>query len=847
MPGSIRALRRQADPIRGRGRIPLTKRRAPGAPQYRRTGVDTLSSEEDAIAVAVEDAFNTVSRETLLDAVERRDVDGYARSVLAAFSEASAAIEAALLRGFVSSGEATAREIGVELSRAYRRVGKADTPSPSQVALQFRFNAVDPRATEWARAEAGRLITNMTASQREMMRGLIEQSFVESRTMGTTASSIFRQLQTVTPGPTAREFADAIGTNLNGLTARYERAVMNRVADLGDDLAKRGVSGTRALEQMRKTGDKYATKLRRARSRTIARTERMTAHNQARLLSYQQAIDSGLMSKDHSRKIWSTGPFDVCPICVSMSGTEAKVGDPFTLPNGSQVQAPPAHPNCRCTLQSRTDTTLYDPPQALGTGVPGDPFRIGGRGLSTEGQIFSTSPLPGIPAPPPVTPPPPQPTNNATLDEVVRIGERQRRAGAANGLSDAADDAIRRYENGSGDYSLVNWRLRDADRFETLSTKADKRAAQEVLDGLDEAMERAPDLDQPITLYRGVTDEGADALAGLRVGDTFEDAGFVSTSFRRQTAEAFARPRRTGGAGRLIEIEAGPGTRGLMPRAYRAEDIREALTGRYDEAEFLLNRGTRFEVVEASDDVLRARVVTEPTPPAPSAQPRTLVGEVFDDAGMDKERAAAFYRDAIDTPALSDDNRLFIDWYTGSGSSKVNGVLRGKPNISDDPLFRGGNGHEKRAKVSEWLRRESGEADDLFEETGNMVRYTRNSDQTTGDFVRAHMGKFDDAVNATVNENVTVFRGMRGMSLDLEPGDVMRDEGFMSTSLRRDVAERFAKKGTLLRINVKAGQRVMNVGGKWESELVLPRGSSLRVVNVDRSGKQVIVDAVLEG
>ncbi len=412
MPGSIRALRRQADPIRGRGRIPLTKRRGPGAPQYRRTGVDTLSSEEDAIAVAVEDAFNTVSRETLLDAVERRDVDGYARSVLAAFSEASAAIEAALLRGFVSSGEATAREIGVELSRAYRRVGKAEAPSPSQVALQFRFDAVDPRATEWARAEAGRLITNMTASQREMMRALVEQSFVESRTMGTTASSIFRQLQTVTPGPTAREFADAIGTNLNGLTARYERAVMNRVADLGDDLAKRGVSGTRALEQMRKTGDKYATKLRRARSRTIARTERMTAHNQARLLSYQQAIDSGLMSKDHSRKIWSTGPFDVCPICVSMSGTEAKVGDPFTLPNGSQVQAPPAHPNCRCTLQSRTDTTLYDPPQALGTGVPGDPFRIGGRGLSATGRELASRPLPGVPIPPsspPVNRPEPEP------------------------------------------------------------------------------------------------------------------------------------------------------------------------------------------------------------------------------------------------------------------------------------------------------------------------------------------------------------------------------------------------------------------------------------------------------
>jgi len=179
---------------------------------------------------------------------------------------------------------------------------------------------------------------------------------------------------------------------------------MNRVADLGDDLAKRGITGTRALEQMRKEGDKYAKKLRRARSRTIARTERMMAHNQAQLLSYQQAIDSGLMSREHSRKVWSTGPFDVCPICVAMSGVEAKIADAFTLPNGTQVQAPPGHPNCRCTLQSRTDVDLFDPPRNLGTGQPGDPFRISPRVYSAEGERLT-----GLTPPPPVPTPTPAP------------------------------------------------------------------------------------------------------------------------------------------------------------------------------------------------------------------------------------------------------------------------------------------------------------------------------------------------------------------------------------------------------------------------------------------------------
>jgi hypothetical protein len=643
MPGSIRALRRRVDPIRGGGRLPLVKRRTAGRPQFRETGSDTLSVQEEAIADAVEQAVLSVPSETVLDSLESRDYAGYGRAVLSALTDASRAIEDALLDAFVASGETSAIDLGRELATQYRRVGKADGPSPSEVALRFRFNTDDPRATEWARTESSRLITNMARSEQEVFRALVGQTFDEARAPGSSASLIYRQLQTVTPSPTAAQFASTLGTNLNGLTTRYERAVVNRVADRAGDLYARGITGTKALQDLQKTGDKYATKLRRARSRTIARTERMMAHNQARLLSYQQAIDTGLMSRDHSRKVWSTGPFDVCPICVGMAGVEAKVADPFTLPNGTQVQAPPAHPNCRCTLQSRTNTNLYEPPTLLGSNQPGDPFRFGGRGFTSEGQQLAGRPLPG--AAPPVAP-----------------------------------------------------------------------------------------VEEP-------------------------------------------------------------------------------------------------EIIEPA------------TPP----NQRTVVGEVFDDTGMDKNGAAAFYRDSIDTPALSDEHRLFIDWYTGSGSSSINGVLRGKLDVDDEWLFREGNGHEKRAKVSEWLRRESGEADDLFEETGNIVRYTRNSDQTTGDFVRAHMDKFDDAVNATVNENVTVFRGMRGMSLDVEPGDLMRDDGFMSTSLRRDVAERFSKKGTLLRINVKAGQRVMNVGGKWESELVLPRGSSLRVVNVDRSGKQVIVDAVLEG
>jgi hypothetical protein len=562
MPGSIRALRRRADPVRGGGRIPLVKKRTAGRPQFRTAGTDTLSAQEERIADTVEAAFNRVPQQTLLDSLERRDEAGYALAVLNALSDAQGSIEAALLASFVSSGETSAIDLGRELSRQYRQVGKAETPSPSEVALRFRFNATDPRATAWAQAEAGRLITNMATSQREVFRALVEQSFVESRTMGTTASSIFQQLQTVTPSPTASAFADSIGTNLNGLTTRYERAVMNRVAAVADDLADRGVDGVKALERMRKEGDKYATKLRRARSRTIARTERMMAHNQARLLSYQQAIDSGLMSREYSRKVWSTGPFDVCPICVAMSGVEAKVADPFTLPNGAQVQAPPGHPNCRCTLQTRTDTMLYDPPRALGTGEPGDPFRIGRPGFSAEGERLRGIRLPSVPVPTatavpqppppePVAPPPPAPTGNDPLAGRLVYEPMEK------------DSAIRLYQSGDANSGFTNKKLM-AEKFDQLNEEQLRYVR-----GLDEAMTPAT---ETTTLYRGLDlntfrereSDLVDLYRNLKPGDQVRQGGFISTSKSKSTANQFARAdyievRRDKG-GILFEIEAPEGT-----------------------------------------------------------------------------------------------------------------------------------------------------------------------------------------------------------------------------------------------------------------------------------------------
>jgi len=424
MPGSIRAIRRGIDPIRGRGRVPLSKR-SKGHPEFRPTNDVSMSTQERRIAHSITRVIESIPRETVLEGVVSGDIASYGQRVLQALTERSNEIQQVLFDSLVQSGEVAAIEIGRDLSQAYRQIKKADAPLPSEVALRFRFNSTDPRAVEWARRETGALITNMVQSEQEAIRQIVTGSLADNRSWQQTGRGIFAQLNTVTPSAGVREFADTLGSNLNGLTQRYEQAVINRVTSVADDLASRGITGTKALETMRKEGDKYATKLRRARSRTIARTERMRAHNQARLLSFQQAIDSGLASADHSRKQWQTGPFDVCNICVPMQGVQAKVADAFTLPNGAQVVSPPAHPNCRCNMTMVTDVRLYDPPQALGTGEPGDPFRIGQRQFSQRGQELANEPLVNVPRPavpsqptPLVDVTPPQPVSQFAIDGI---------------------------------------------------------------------------------------------------------------------------------------------------------------------------------------------------------------------------------------------------------------------------------------------------------------------------------------------------------------------------------------------------------------------------------------------
>ena len=399
-----------------RDRFPLSKRTA-GRPAFRRAGEDRLNRREAEIAELFDQSIKALPPDLALAVMRGQDTSSTLTVLVDTFSSVAPQIAQLLWEQIGDSGREAINEIAPKLAADYRRVGKA--ARPSELVMSFSFDEASPTAVAWARNESARLVTNMAAEQQQVIRALIADGIELGRTRPQQSKALLDILRTTRPSTRVDvAVVESFGTNMNGLTLRYEQAVVNRAMRTADDLASRGITGVKAAEKVRKESEKYAEKLRKARARTIARTEIQRAHNEGRLQAYQQLMNAGLVSPQ-AQKQWVVSPFDVCPICVPLGGVT--VPTKGTFPNGQQ--SPPAHPNCRCDTILVTNPELYQPPQALGTGAPDDPFRVRFPGTTPKFDDLATRPLPGTtPSPASTTPtttaptPTPQPSAGRLVD-----------------------------------------------------------------------------------------------------------------------------------------------------------------------------------------------------------------------------------------------------------------------------------------------------------------------------------------------------------------------------------------------------------------------------------------------
>lgn len=147
----------------------------------------------------------------------------------------------------------------------------------------FRFDKMNPAATQWAADHAGELIDGISKTTREEIRDLVEASFEEQFDIGELASQI----------------ADLLGSD--------------------------------------------------ERADTIARTESMKAANEGQRQLWEQAQEEGLLGKN-AKQEWIVGDDEkLCPICQDMDGEQVGLDEDFNV-DGEDLDGPPAHPNCRCTV-----------------------------------------------------------------------------------------------------------------------------------------------------------------------------------------------------------------------------------------------------------------------------------------------------------------------------------------------------------------------------------------------------------------------------------------------------------------------------------------------------------------
>jgi hypothetical protein len=142
--------------------------------------------------------------------------------------------------------------------------------------------------------------------------------------------------------------------------------------------------------------------------------------------------------------------------------------------------------------------------------------------------------------------------------------------------------AISRYQ------SQLGFEINEALRDPQISDEGYKSTT----DLLDKAMNIAPPLSEELVAYRGVNGNGLKFFQNLKVGDTYEDKAYTSTTIDAGVAQQFGK---TDDDGLVFRMKLPAGTKGIFPSGYH--EPMYGWTPSMTEAEFLMPRGSKFRVV----------------------------------------------------------------------------------------------------------------------------------------------------------------------------------------------------------------------------------------------------------
>ena len=381
-------------------------------PRFRPTDSDQLAAQEkrifDAVMSTMEDIPDDFYRRFLFNTVnETREIDRLTEQL----AEDTDRIAGPIFAVYADSARSMAFRVRDNINKELRSMGsnarifgsrEAQKATDKLIWDPFDWMAFDSDLSPtisgvnlfdqqpdnmpgkvYARFRAGEIISSVTSDVQMSIEGIIAEGFTAQQTFSTgrtvtgltpeqTARRLFGLLAETSAVPiTGADYAGRILPYTTGLFPRWAIAVDRSMNSYANRLARQGVEAEEIVRRTEKHGERYGNKLRRSRARMIARTETSFAQNRGMLDVMLQAQDDGLVGAG-TLKEWVIGPTDVCDICVPLGGTRVPMKQPFRW-RGGQGDYPPAHPNCRCTIDMVPQ--LSAPPTKIGAGIPEDPHR----------------------------------------------------------------------------------------------------------------------------------------------------------------------------------------------------------------------------------------------------------------------------------------------------------------------------------------------------------------------------------------------------------------------------------------------------------------------------------------
>jgi SPP1 gp7 family putative phage head morphogenesis protein len=282
---------------------------------------------------------------------------GVAQAFSDAWDEAAEAIDYREVERHIAAGnvELAMASMIVGLQVAYDRLERtlpdrllATLADGGTAATQFgrfslAFNAVNPRAVEWAELRSAALITQIQPEIEAAMRSLIADSIAK----GITVQRLVPQIR-----QSVGLRRDQVEAVRNLIKRMNDPKKFGKVILAGKTKIRIPASGpTKALVDKRAL--EYAARLRNQRARLIARTETMRSANAGQREAWLQASDRGELPTDQMRVWIATPDGRTRDSHIELDGEVTGINEPF--PTGIE---PGEEPNCRCSQGLATPEDL---------------------------------------------------------------------------------------------------------------------------------------------------------------------------------------------------------------------------------------------------------------------------------------------------------------------------------------------------------------------------------------------------------------------------------------------------------------------------------------------------------